>query len=101
MRGWSSWPGCCGPARDSSSSSSRRPSGHPSGSSTSIYFRRVLPLIGRAVSRHPTAYSYLPASVSTFPAPDALRERLALAGFRDCAYSLLTGGIAALHWGTR
>ena len=66
-----------------------------------FYFRRVLPLIGRAVSRHPTAYSYLPASVSTFPAPGALRERLARAGFRDCSYSLLTGGIAALHWGTR
>ncbi len=66
-----------------------------------FYFHRLLPLIGRAISRHPTAYSYLPASVSTFPAPDALRERLELAGFRDSAYSLLTGGIAALHWGTR
>jgi demethylmenaquinone methyltransferase/2-methoxy-6-polyprenyl-1,4-benzoquinol methylase len=66
-----------------------------------FYFRRILPLIGRAVSRHPTAYSYLPASVSTFPAPAALRERLERAGFRDCGYSLLTGGIAALHWGTR
>ncbi|MGA2382130.1 MAG: ubiquinone/menaquinone biosynthesis methyltransferase [Gemmatimonadales bacterium] len=66
-----------------------------------FYFRRLLPLIGRAVSGHPTAYSYLPASVSNFPAPDALRQRLALAGFRDCAYSLLTGGIAALHWGKR
>ena len=66
-----------------------------------FYFHRLLPLIGRAVSRHPTAYSYLPASVSTFPAPDALRERLGQAGFRDCGCRLLTGGIAALHWGTR
>ena len=66
-----------------------------------FYFHRLLPLIGRAISRHPTAYSYLPESVNTFPAPAALRERLELAGFRDCAYSLLTGGIAALHWGTR
>ena len=66
-----------------------------------FYFHRLLPLIGRVVSRHPTAYSYLPASVSTFPAPAALRERLGEAGFRDCGYRLLTGGIAALHWGTR
>lgn len=66
-----------------------------------FYFRRLLPLVGRVVSGHPTAYSYLPASVSTFPAPDLLKERLEAAGFRDCAYSLLTGGIAALHWGTR
>jgi demethylmenaquinone methyltransferase/2-methoxy-6-polyprenyl-1,4-benzoquinol methylase len=66
-----------------------------------FYFHRLLPLIGRAISRHPTAYSYLPESVSAFPAPAALRERLELAGFRACGYSLLTGGIAALHWGTR
>ena len=66
-----------------------------------FYFHRLLPLIGRAVSRHPTAYSYLPASVSTFPAPAQLRERLEQAGFGSCGYSLLTGGIAALHWGTR
>ena len=66
-----------------------------------FYFRRLLPLIGRAVSRHPTAYSYLPASVSTFPGPDLLRKRLEAAGFRDCGHSLLTGGIAALHWGAR
>ncbi len=66
-----------------------------------FYFRRLLPLIGRAVSHHPTAYSYLPASVSTFPAPDELLERLRAAGFRDAGYDLLTGGIAALHWGKR
>jgi demethylmenaquinone methyltransferase/2-methoxy-6-polyprenyl-1,4-benzoquinol methylase len=66
-----------------------------------FYFHRLLPLIGRAVSGHPTAYSYLPASVSAFPAPDALLEALGTAGFRDGGYSLLTGGIAALHWGTR
>ncbi len=66
-----------------------------------FYFHRILPLVGRLVSGHPTAYSYLPASVTTFPAPDALREKLARAGLRDCGYSLLSGGIAALHWGTR
>jgi demethylmenaquinone methyltransferase/2-methoxy-6-polyprenyl-1,4-benzoquinol methylase len=66
-----------------------------------FYFQRLLPLVGRAISRHPTAYSYLPASVQDFPAPEALLERLRAAGFRDCGYSLLTGGIAALHWGVR
>jgi demethylmenaquinone methyltransferase/2-methoxy-6-polyprenyl-1,4-benzoquinol methylase len=66
-----------------------------------FYFRRLLPLLGRIVSGHPTAYSYLPASVSSFPTPDALLDRVRAAGFRDAGYSLLTGGIAALHWGTR
>ena len=66
-----------------------------------FYFHRVLPLIGRVVSGHPTAYAYLPASVELFPAPEAVRRHMAEAGLGDCSYRLLTGGIAAIHWGTR
>jgi len=66
-----------------------------------FYFRRVLPAIGRAVSKHRDAYTYLPESVLEFPAPDALARRLSTAGFRDVAYELLTGGICAVHHGTR
>ena len=66
-----------------------------------LYFRRILPLVGRLVSGHPTAYAYLPASVEQFPAPDALAGRMGGAGLKDCGFRLLTGGIAAIHWGTR
>jgi demethylmenaquinone methyltransferase/2-methoxy-6-polyprenyl-1,4-benzoquinol methylase len=66
-----------------------------------FYFRRVLPLVGRLVSGHPTAYAYLPSSVKEFPAPAALRARMERAGFRECGWRLLTGGIAAVHWGKR
>jgi len=66
-----------------------------------FYFRRILPLVGRLVSGHPTAYAYLPASVETFPPPAALSERMARAGFAECGFRLLTGGIAAIHWGKR
>ncbi|PYP72571.1 MAG: hypothetical protein DMD41_08490 [Gemmatimonadetes bacterium] len=66
-----------------------------------FYFRRVLPAIGRAVSKHTDAYTYLPESVLAFPEPDALAGRLADGGFRDVAYDLLTGGICAVHYGTR
>lgn len=66
-----------------------------------FYFRRVLPVVGRLVSGHPTAYSYLPSSVAQFPAPEALRGMMTDAGFRDTGYTLLTGGIAAVHWGSR
>ena len=65
------------------------------------YFRRLLPLAGRLVSGHPTAYAYLPSSVLEFPAPAALRQRMEQAGFRNCGWRLLTGGIAAVHWGER
>src|SRR5688572_5320965 len=66
-----------------------------------FYFRRVLPAIGRAVSKHRDAYSYLPESVLTFPDPDALAARMTRAGFTDVRYELLTGGICAVHYGTR
>ena len=66
-----------------------------------FYFRRVLPAIGRAVSKHRDAYTYLPESVREFPDPDALAGRLEAAGFREVSYELLTGGICALHHGTR
>ncbi|MBI1723990.1 MAG: ubiquinone/menaquinone biosynthesis methyltransferase [Gemmatimonadetes bacterium] len=66
-----------------------------------FYFRRILPVVGRIVSGHPTAYSYLPASVMDFPSPEALERRLERAGFHDCGHIRLTGGIAAIHWGVR
>jgi demethylmenaquinone methyltransferase/2-methoxy-6-polyprenyl-1,4-benzoquinol methylase len=66
-----------------------------------FYFRRVLPLIGRLISRHRDAYTYLPDSVLAFPGPDELSARIATQGFRDVSYRLVLGGIAAIHVGTR
>ena len=66
-----------------------------------FYFRRLLPLIGRAVSKHTDAYTYLPESVLNFPDPERLARLMEAAGFRGVRYQLLTGGICALHHGTR
>jgi demethylmenaquinone methyltransferase / 2-methoxy-6-polyprenyl-1,4-benzoquinol methylase len=66
-----------------------------------FYFHRVLPMIGRLVSGHPTAYTYLPESVADFPPPDELEGRMRAVGLRDCGHERLTGGIAALTWGVR
>jgi demethylmenaquinone methyltransferase/2-methoxy-6-polyprenyl-1,4-benzoquinol methylase len=66
-----------------------------------FYFRRLLPLIGRAVSKHTDAYTYLPESVLNFPTPDGLARRLTAAGFHEVNFELLSGGICALHYGTR
>jgi demethylmenaquinone methyltransferase / 2-methoxy-6-polyprenyl-1,4-benzoquinol methylase len=66
-----------------------------------FYFRRVLPLVGRWVSGHPWAYTYLPESVREFPDPDALAHLMREAGFSEARWEFLTGGIAALHVGTR
>jgi demethylmenaquinone methyltransferase/2-methoxy-6-polyprenyl-1,4-benzoquinol methylase len=66
-----------------------------------FYFQHILPAIGRAVSKHRDAYSYLPESVLAFPEPEALARRLASAGFRDVDFERLTGGICAVHHGTK
>jgi demethylmenaquinone methyltransferase / 2-methoxy-6-polyprenyl-1,4-benzoquinol methylase len=65
------------------------------------YFRYVLPVVGRLISGHPTAYSYLPSSVAVFQKPEELRGLMTGTGFTGCDYRLLTGGIAAIHWGTK
>ena len=57
-----------------------------------FYFRRVLPVIGRLISRHRDAYTYLPDSVLAFPGPDELAARIRNQGFRDVSYRLVFGG---------
>ena len=66
-----------------------------------LYFRRVLPLVGRMISRHGTAYTYLPNSVQAFLAPQALAAAVEAAGFQDVNSESLTLGVAALHWAVR
>jgi demethylmenaquinone methyltransferase/2-methoxy-6-polyprenyl-1,4-benzoquinol methylase len=66
-----------------------------------FYFTRVLPRIGGLVSGSRGAYEYLPDSVSRFPDQKRLAELMRTEGFEEVEYSNLTGGIAALHVGTR
>ncbi|HSB53875.1 MAG TPA: ubiquinone/menaquinone biosynthesis methyltransferase, partial [Gemmatimonadales bacterium] len=66
-----------------------------------FYFRRVLPLVGRMVSHHGDAYTYLPESVLAFPEPEELAARMRRAGLEPVSYTLLCGGICAIHVGTR
>lgn len=61
------------------------------------YFRRVLPRIGRLISRHGDAYTYLPASVAAFPAPEAFAGLLRRSGFADVERQSLTLGIVWLY----
>jgi len=63
------------------------------------YFEQILPVIGRIVSGHKTAYSYLPMSVQHFPNADQLAEQMRGAGFASVGYQRLTMGTVAVHWG--
>jgi demethylmenaquinone methyltransferase/2-methoxy-6-polyprenyl-1,4-benzoquinol methylase len=65
------------------------------------YFHHVLPLIGRVISGHRTAYQYLPRSVANFPVEEELAARMRNAGFARVEWSSLSLGIAAIHVGER
>ncbi|MBV6520636.1 MAG: Demethylmenaquinone methyltransferase [Gemmatimonadaceae bacterium] len=63
------------------------------------YFHHVLPLVGKLVSHHPTAYRYLPESVATFPEERVLAARMEGAGFTRVRWRTLTWGVVAIHVG--
>ena len=65
------------------------------------YFRNVLPLVGRLVSRHDAAYGYLPASVGAFAPPGEFVKILQASGFVDVAAVPLTFGIVSLYTARR
>lgn len=66
-----------------------------------VYFRRVLPAIGRLICGADGPYNYLPTSVSKFPSPPEMLERMRAAGFRDVQWTPYTFGIAGLFTGIR
>ncbi|HEX7360824.1 MAG TPA: bifunctional demethylmenaquinone methyltransferase/2-methoxy-6-polyprenyl-1,4-benzoquinol methylase UbiE [Bryobacteraceae bacterium] len=78
---------------------------HPRGrllrSAFGFYSNLLLPAIGAAVSGSSEAYRYLPESVRKFPRAEKLAEMMAVAGFESVSFELLTGGIAALHVGSK
>ena len=65
------------------------------------YFRYLLPLVGRFVSRHQSAYSYLPASVGAFPPPADFACTIERHGFVSVEAVPLTLGIVYLYIATR
>ncbi len=62
-----------------------------------FYFHRMMPLLGRAISKDHAAYSYLPASVEAFPEGKEFENILARCGGREVRSERLTGGIATLY----
>jgi demethylmenaquinone methyltransferase / 2-methoxy-6-polyprenyl-1,4-benzoquinol methylase len=65
------------------------------------YFRVVLPKLGRVVSKHESAYSYLPASVGAFPPPAAFAATISSHGFSEVKAVPLTFGIVYLYTARR
>jgi len=62
-----------------------------------IYFKFILPTVGKFFSKDPRAYSYLPESVNAFPHGDSFIAILEKAGFKNIKFTPLTFGICAFY----
>ena len=66
-----------------------------------LYFRRILPAIGRMLCGTDGPYSYLPASVGAFPQPSEMLAMMRGCGYSDCEWKPYTFGIAGLYTAVR
>ncbi|QTN38811.1 bifunctional demethylmenaquinone methyltransferase/2-methoxy-6-polyprenyl-1,4-benzoquinol methylase UbiE [Cryomorphaceae bacterium] len=66
-----------------------------------FYSKRVLPTVGRLVSKDPRAYTYLPDSVDAFPYGTAFTDVLEELGYRETTIAPQTFGIASIYTGTK
>jgi demethylmenaquinone methyltransferase/2-methoxy-6-polyprenyl-1,4-benzoquinol methylase len=65
------------------------------------YLMRALPAVARRVSSNPDAYVYLAESIRAWPDQAGLAAKLQATGWAEVGWQNLTGGIVALHRGTR
>ncbi len=77
-----------------------RPQREPLSSFYSLWFDRLVPVLGAAAGDQ-DAYSYLPESVRSFPEPEELAAMIDRAGLEQIRWLLLAGGIIAIHSASR
>ncbi|CAM0117224.1 bifunctional demethylmenaquinone methyltransferase/2-methoxy-6-polyprenyl-1,4-benzoquinol methylase UbiE [Rhabdochlamydiaceae symbiont of Dictyostelium giganteum] len=66
-----------------------------------FYLNKLLPLLGKLISRHQRAYSYLAETIKTFPQGKALCEHLETAGFKEIHMTPLSLGIVTIYRGKK
>jgi len=71
------------------------------GMAYAVYFRRVLPAIGRLICGKDGPYNYLPTSVGSFPPPEQIVEMLNRTGYCESSWTPYTFGIAGLYTANR
>lgn len=65
-----------------------------------FYFSQIVPIIGQILQNNKAAYTYLPASLNTYPKPEGISNLFAAAGLKDIKHIPLAFGSVALHIGT-
>ncbi len=77
--------------------------GHPDNAIFSpvyyLFFRRIVPLIGQAIQNDKAAYTYLPASLDTYPKADEISKMFTESGLSHVTHIPLAWGSVALHKG--
>ncbi|WP_128894445.1 demethylmenaquinone methyltransferase [Longirhabdus pacifica] len=78
-----------------------KPTWQPFKSLYFLYFNKILPLIGKLVAKKYEQYRWLPESLVNFPDHKQLLQIFKDTGFEQSVAYPLTGGVAALHIGTK
>jgi demethylmenaquinone methyltransferase/2-methoxy-6-polyprenyl-1,4-benzoquinol methylase len=66
-----------------------------------IYFKHVLPTVGKMVSKDARAYTYLPESVTHFAQGQEFADILTKVGYTEVSFTPLTFGAATMYVGTK
>lgn len=76
-----------------------RPHRFPFKQAFGFYFKRIMPAVGKRISKDPRAYAYLPESVDAFPEGQEFLRIMQRCAYSDCGMKRLSGGIATIYWG--
>lgn len=78
-----------------------KPTSFPVKQGYQLYFKYILPTLGKMFSKHDTAYSYLPDSVNAFPDGEKFCHILTLCGYKQPVARKLTFGVTTLYTATK
>lgn len=66
-----------------------------------FYSKRIIPFLGKAISKDKRAYAYLPESVEAFPEGQAFLDILTKVGYKNLSARPVSGGIATIYVGEK
>ncbi|QMU27956.1 bifunctional demethylmenaquinone methyltransferase/2-methoxy-6-polyprenyl-1,4-benzoquinol methylase UbiE [Adhaeribacter radiodurans] len=78
-----------------------KPRAFPFKQGYNFYFKHILPVFGKMISKDRAAYTYLPESVQAFPDGPDFINILKQVGFKATAWHSLTFGISSIYAGTK
>jgi len=78
-----------------------KPRKFPVKQSFNFYSKRIIPFIGRMVSKDKAAYTYLPESVAAFPEGQDFLDILSKVGYKEVKSRPVSGGIATIYYGKK